>query len=334
MPIGGIPFVGKKLLKLGYDIETVKLILDAWRPSTKKLYAMYLKKWALYCVEFKVKLLNPTLPQACKFLRRLADKGSGYGAINAARCALSTILPYIDGQSFGKHPIVCNLVKGTYERNPPKPKYSKFWDVNKVFKQLMAWGKNSKLTLKMLSFKLVVLLLLVTSQRGQTILALSVDSMDMDEEERAITFKLKTLLKHNRLGDPRDSIVLRRFDQSPRLCVVRTIKEYLKRTEKVRKDNSQLLLSFVAPHKPISRDTFARWTVKVLGLSGIDTTQFKGHSTRGASTSAAKRAGVPINLIMKQAGWRNEESFARFYDKDIDKDNTQVGLTLLQGVGN
>ena len=57
--------------------------------------------------------------------------------------------------------------------------------------------------------------------------------------------------------------------------------------------------------------------------------KFESHSTRGASTSKAKRLGVPLNLIMKQAAWRNASSFAKFYDKRIDA-QPQYGEAILQ----
>ena len=234
----------------------------------------------------------------------MTEGGLGYGALNAARCALSTILPSFGAQSFGNHPLVCWLVKGGYERNPPKPRYSQFWDVNIVFALLKKWGLNSALSLKLLSFKLVMLLLLVSSQRGKTIINLSVDGMEVDEN---IVFKMKVLLKHNRVGDPLDTLVLRPFQECKRLCVVRTLKRYLAVTETFR-GHSQLLLSFARPHSPISRDTLSRWTLQVMKLAGIDTSKYKGHSTRGASTSAARRLAVPINLIMKQASWKSATS--------------------------
>ena len=318
--------MGRKLLKAGFDKETVLLVMDAWRPSTKKVYGNYLRKWALFCVEHGIKLMSPTLPQACGFLKSLSKKGMGYGALNAARSALATILPRYEGVGFGKHPIVSWLVKGAYERNPPAPKYSSFWDVQKVFEMFKNWGKSSELSLKHLTLKHAMLLMLVTAQRGQTIIALSIDSLDLSE---VVIFKMTKLLKHNRLGDPLDSLVLRPFDTCYRLCVVRTLKQYLERTKSLRKDQKQLLVSFAPPYKAISRDTLARWTVKTLALAGIDTSKYRSHSTRGATASAAKKLGVPINLIMKQAGWKNEQSFAKFYDKTVDQDGTEMSMSLL-----
>ena len=303
--------------------------MDAWRPSTKKAYSAYLKKWATFCIERAINTFSPTLPQVCRFLRLLAAKGVGYGAINTARCALSTILPMYEGHTFGTHPYVCWLVKGCYERNPPKPRYTHFWDVNKVFQLLKSWGPTPSLTQKQLTLKLTMLLLLVSSQRGQTIRCLSIEGMVV--EQGRIVFKMLHLLKHNRLGDRRSCIEFKEFPECKRLCVVRCIKQYIQCTQKVRQSN-QLLLSFVKPFGPVSRDTIARWTLNVMALAGIDVGKYGGHSTRGASTSAAKRLGVPINLILKHASWKSVQSFAVHYDKELEPDAAEVGNELLRGV--
>ena len=302
------------------------LIMTAWRPSTKKLYGTYIKKWLIFCVLGNIDPQGPTIPQACRFLRQLSDKGFSYAAINAARCALSMILPYNNGVSFGNNPIVCWLLKGCYEKNAPKPRYEQFWDVNKVFSLIKSWGKNKDLSLKKLSLKLAILLLLVSSQRGQTILNLSTENMKVGE---SVVFRMKILLKHNRLGEPLDTLEFKPFQPSSRLCVVRAIKAYLQRTSDFR-GHDQLLLSFVRPHLPISRDTLSRWTVTVLKMAGMDVEQYKSHSTRGAATSAAYRLGVPLNLILKRASWKSESSFAKYYNKRLENEEERVGQALLQ----
>ena len=303
--------------------------MDAWRPSTKKVYTTYLNKWAMFCSMFKVSILDPSLPQVCMFLRRLSQEGLGYGALNAARSALATILPDIGGYPMGKHPLICWLIKGAYERHPPAPKYSCFWDVNVLFAMFKSWQRNSKLSLKWLSWKLAMLLSLVTSQRGQTIVGLSLEGLDLSGP---VVFRMQKLLKHNRMGDPLSTIILRPYEGGKRLCVVRTLKEYMKRTEVLRKEEKQLLISFCPPHKAISRDTFSRWIIQTLAKAGVNTDKYKSHSVRGASTSAAKRLGLSVNLIMRHAGWRNSESFAKFYDKSLDQEATQVAQTLLHNV--
>ena len=89
-----------------------------------------------------------------------------------------------------------------------------------------ALGYNPELSLKLLSWKLAILLLLVSSQRGQTILNLMVDRMRWERD--SVVCKMATLLKHNQLGQPLDSITFHAYDRQKQLCVVRTIRSYLK----------------------------------------------------------------------------------------------------------
>ena len=59
-----------------------------------------------------------------------------------------------------------------------------------------------------------------------------------------------------------------------------------------------MLVSYQKPYKEVSHDTISRWIRIVMQLSGLDLTVFKAHSTRAPSTSAAKRAQVPIQDII------------------------------------
>lgn len=64
----------------------------------------------------------------------------------------------------------------------------------------------------------------------------------------------------------------------------------LNRIQIIRGTESYLLsISFVKPHKRVSKDTVSRWVKISLDRAGIDATQFKLHSTRQAFTSAAKK---------------------------------------------
>ena len=99
------------------------------------------------------------------------------------------------------------------------------------------------MSLRLLTFKVVMLLLLVISQRGQTILGLGLKGVDMTEN---LVFKMSKLLKRNRLGDALDTIVLKLFDQCKRLCVVRTVKEYVKRTARNEKGGRQTHSEFLS----------------------------------------------------------------------------------------
>ena len=287
-----------------------------WKDSTKKAYAIHLKRWALWAFKNHISVLNPTIANVLRFLRKYFETGVGYGAVNTARCALSMILPRYEGKTVGEHFLIRWFCKSCYIQRPPQPRYSDIWSVDRVLIWVEGLGANSKMSRKMLSLKLTILLLLVSSQRGQTILNLQVDRMLC--KQTSITFRMKVLLKHNQLGQPLDAVTLFAYPKNKKLCVVRTITRYLERTKDIRKGNTQLLLSYIAPFAPISRATLARWTLVALNLAGIDTNKYKAHSTRGASASAARAMGANINAIMKNASWKDAKSFAVFYNKTIN----------------
>ena len=314
---------------LGYniDVKTLQFFKHTWRPSTRKCYITHINRWALWAIENNVKVLDPPLAAVLKYLRMYFEKGVGYGAINAARCALSLILPRAQGNTIGEHFLVKWFCKSCHEQRPPQPRYDSFWNVKVVLDWVVSISHNSDLSLKLLSYKLTILLLLVSSQRGQTILNLNTDRMTV--EDKMVTFKMKVLLKHNQLGQPLDSIRFHAYTSEKKLCVVRTIKSYLFRTKEIRKNNTQLLLSYIGPHEPISRATLARWTINVLKLAGIDVEKYKAHSTRGASASSAQAMGANLNAIMRNASWRDTQSFAKFYHKSIE-DPGEVQRTILK----
>lgn len=107
--------------------------------------------------------------------------------------------------------------------NPPKPRYSSFWDVNLVLNIFRRWGPNEKLTLFRLSVKVTVLLLLLTAQRGQTIWRINVSGLEFFQD----TYSLKHLLKHNKPGDPLDILQVPAYHQDALLCPVQVVKDYL-----------------------------------------------------------------------------------------------------------
>ena len=124
-------------------------------------------------------------------------------------------------------------------------------------------------------------------------------------------------LKQTKPGRHLELIELLAFPEDKELCVVQHLREYIHRTDPLRKENSQLLLSYLKPFKPIARDTVSRWVKKVLQSAGIDITKYSAHSCSAASTSNFKVKGLNIAEIMTSAGWSTASTFARLYDKPV-----------------
>ena len=105
-------------------------------------------------------------------------------------------------------------------------------------------------------------------------------------------------LKQTRPGKHLKPIVLLAFTEDKKLCVVEHLKEYLRRTKPLRNGQTQLMISYVKPYNPVSRDTIYRWTKKVVASAGLNS---RPQHTRDHESSRLA----------------NSVTFAKFYQKPI-----------------
>ena len=71
---------------------------------------------------------------------------------------------------------------------------------------------------------------------------------------------------------------------------------------------TQVLVSFVKPHKALSFSTVSRRLKQILEIAGIDTDIFKVHSTRAALSTKADISEVSVSDIMKHY-WSRDSTF-------------------------
>lgn len=186
---------------------------------------------------------------------------------------------------------------------------------------------KGSLTLKDLTLNLSMLLCLTTGQRGQTLLYM--DTRSMQELDDGFRIIINEKLKQTKPGKHLAPIKVIAYPDDKSICVVDYLKEYLTRTKPLRKEVTQLLISYAKPFKPVAMDTIARWVRNVLEQSGIDVEKYSLHSSRAASTSHCKAKGLTLPEIMKSAGWSNARAFARYYDMPLDTDDLNFGTVLL-----
>ena len=316
----GLSCVRKSLEETGISEQATTIMLKAWRQGTQKQYDTYLKEWALYCNSTGCDPLSAPLYVGINYLADLAGR-VGYSAVNTARSALSSVITLRDGSSFGKHPMVKRLLKGVFEDKPSLPRYGKTWDLNVLLCFLRTLPEYDKISLKELTYKLVVLIAILSGQRCQTIHALSIEENCMSLEDDRCTFFISTLLKQSKPETHLKPIELRAYPPDPKLCVVLCLKAYLKVTASLRHNETALFITCQKPHKAAKKDTISRWIKTVLTLAGIDTKVYGAHSTRSASTSAAVRQGLPTITILQSAGWCSNNTFEKFYNMELEQPN-------------
>ena len=76
--------------------------------------------------------MSNDLVEIVTYLSFLYSEGKAYRTINVARAMLSSTLDKLDGVSVGSHHVVKNLMRGIFNKNPPKPRYTSTWNVNVV----------------------------------------------------------------------------------------------------------------------------------------------------------------------------------------------------------
>jgi len=250
-----------------------------------------------------------------EFLTSLYKEGLQYRTINTIRSAVSTTHDHIEGVPIGKHPLVSRLFRGIHNLRPPQPRYVNTWEVDMVVEYPKSMGQNDSLTLKQLSQKLALLMALVEASRVSELQALDLRYC-LYRPEGAV-FRMPTLGKKRVVGAPPKEVMFGAFPQDSRLCVVKCLRQYEKTTVQYRKmepgSPQHLFPSYIKPHEPVSSQRIAHWLKDILGRAGVDTTIFKAHSVRGASSTAASEKGVRIEDILQTADWSTDSTFRRFY---------------------
>ena len=68
----------------------------------------------------------------------------------------------------------------------------------------------------------------------------------------------------------------------------------------VTQDIRDLIISYGKPHKPVSSETISRWIKDELSKAGVNTSVFKVHSCRSASSSKARDAVYLYEKYLKR----------------------------------
>ena len=261
--------------------------------------------------------LNYTTPSIQEVLRFLTKQSQRlrYSAVASTQSALSSLIT-LDGQKLGDHPLVSRFLTGLFNRKQALPRYVEMWDPQIILDHIVKLPDNKDLKLKLLTQKLLILMLLTSAQRTQTIKALSIEGMVKKPD--CYIFKIESLLKQTSAAGGKqrhlEPIKFVKYHVQKKLCIVDTLDCYLERTSKFRKSN-QLLLCYAKPHGPAAKATISRWAKDIMKAAGINIDIFKPHIN-------------PIDDIFKTAGWRTSSVFGKFYDKPLQSANGFASIVL------
>ncbi|GFN80793.1 tyrosine recombinase [Plakobranchus ocellatus] len=307
----GLQSLRSRFEATGLNDDAIHFVMNSWRPNTAKSYSTYIKKWLDYIASNNIQ--DIMIATFANFLSTLYIHGNGYSTINLARSAVAAFLAPGGFVGFGTHPIITKLLRGVFHKRPALSKYTSTWNVDVVIKFLSEWPDLNVMTLKQLTLRLVMLLCLLSGQRGETIYKIRVNDISFHDNNCFMVFS--SLLKTSNPRRHLQPLELRSFTNK-RLCVVSHLQHYLAVTQDFRLGD-QLFLTYIKPHRPIARGTLSRWIKMILKMAGVNTDVYSAHSTRVASTSAAMVRNVPLDVILRSAGWSKKSTFEKFYFRNI-----------------
>lgn len=165
-----------------------------------------------FCCKREINVFEADVNNVLSFLTELYKSGLGYSCINTARSALSSFIQ-LNNVNIGSHPLVRRFMRGVFVLRPALPRYNVTWDVNIVLKYLKSLSPLSSLSLLQLSHKLVMLMALLTGQRGQTLHLIDIRNIHFQENSVKIVIgdMLKTSNAKRHLGE----IELLKYDVDP-----------------------------------------------------------------------------------------------------------------------
>ena len=136
-------------------------------------------------------------------------------------------------------------MKGVYQLKPALLRYHEICYVDCVLTYLKTLTHVNTLSLRLLLYKLLVLLLLLTGQRVQTVHKLTIDNIKLTDDN--VYIEVSELIKTSKLGRHIEPFNLSTFKEDSSLCIVLVLKEYLNRTSVIRK-STQLFLNCIKPY--------------------------------------------------------------------------------------
>ena len=132
-------------------------------------------------------------------------------------------------------------MKGVFESRKPKPKYTKIWDVTVVLTHLSTQNPNDTFSFKKdLTYKVLMLILLVSSQRRQSIHYLDLKHITIGKNK--YSFDIMEHIKTSSPRNPYARIGIARYEPGITICPLACLQAYINKTKVLRNDETKFII--------------------------------------------------------------------------------------------
>ena len=311
----------------GISRAVAQRIYSSKRSSTNNLYDYRWKSWVDWCIGRQMDPCNPTINGFAEFLIFLHNKNFCPATVKGYRSAISTTLKQISKIDFSNESVLSDVVKSFELERPRLRSHFPKWDLTLVLSSLLAppYEPLESCGFKELTLKTVFLIAFASGRRRSEVHAFSVT--DVQFSDQSVTFfTFPGFLAKNQLPSVLSPAIcipaLKGQGDTPLLCPVRALRIYLTRVFPRRKNRKRVFISHLENYqKEISSDTVSRWIVQTIRFayegSSLELPKVNAHEVRALASSWAWFNRVALEDILRASYWSSENSFIRFYLRDI-----------------
>lgn len=209
----------------------------------------------------------------------------------------------------------------------PKPSKTPVWDVNQVESLLCQQNPDTD-NLYEVSKHTACLLLLCSGRRVHDLTLLSISSTDCESNNDYIILWPKFGSKTDSANYRQSGWKLMVNKDNKCLDPVHWIMKLISvgKDRRIKANCDNLFITAYGTARPASRCVIANWVKNVLKNAGIEA---PAGSFRSAVASKSWNENCSLDEILSRGNWRSENTFRRFYCKEIKKSNVQNSVTRL-----
>ena len=288
--------------------ETILNLKASKANNTIKAYKSDFHHFGLFCVKNGFKSL-PTNPKTVSlYLTYLATKNNKISTIKRRIASISVVHKMKGHYLDTKHPAIIENILGIKRRKGVKQEGKKPLLINDLKILINVIYKENSSEIKIARDRTIILLGFGGGFRRNELVSLDYEDLDFVNEGIKINIKKS---KTDQFGE--GSIKALPYFDNHHYCPVRSIQSWIK-ISKInqgaifRKFHKGIKLSNIR----LSGQSVALLIKYYLGLAGIDSKNYSGHSLRSGFATSAAEAGAEERSIMAMTGHKSTEMVRRY----------------------
>jgi len=298
--------------------ETLINLRNSKADNTIRAYKSDFNDFGLFCAQNGFKSL-PSEPKIVSlYLTQLSTKNVKISTIKRRLVSIGVIHKLKGHYLDTKHPLIVENLMGIKRRKGSIQNGKKPLLINNLKKIINVIDQQKKEKIKILRDRTIILIGFSGGFRRNEIVSLDFDDLDFVEEGLKINIKRS---KTDQFGAG-STKGLPYFENS-QYCPVVSIQKWIE----ISKINSGALFRRFTKGSNLSEKRLTDQTVALLikeylGLAGIDSTNYSGHSLRSGFATSAAEAGAEERTIMAMTGHKSTEMVRRYIkNADLFKNN-------------